>query len=132
MIAELKTTFLPQPNRVGQHGPIAPCVYSLRFFFVARRLAFFFFFRGVASARFAAIFAFRLLRRGPRRRLDSARSRTPRQLARADLSEGLVDRHRSHLAALISVNAVPDLGTPRGFAIGFEFGVIKTGKQFAR
>jgi hypothetical protein len=38
----------------------------------------------------------------------------------------------SHVAALVSVDAVPDLGTPRGFAIGVELGVVKTGKQFAR
>jgi hypothetical protein len=63
-----------------------------------------------------------------------AAGRTSSRLAtdRADLSKSLGGRHCRHVAALVSVDAVPDLGTPRGFAIGFELGVVKTGKQFAR
>ncbi len=63
-----------------------------------------------------------------------AAGRTSSRLAtyRADLSKSLLGRHGGHVAALVSVDAVPELGTPRGFAIGFELGVVKTGKQFAR
>lgn len=63
-----------------------------------------------------------------------AAGRTSSRLAtdRADLSKSLVRRHGCHVAALVSVDAIPDLGTPRGFAIWFDLGVVKTGKQFAR
>jgi hypothetical protein len=43
---------------------------------------------------------------------------------RADLRKSLIGRHGSHVAALVSVDAVPDLATLRGFAIGLELGVV--------
>ena len=48
------------------------------------------------------------------------------------VSQSVFSRQCSHVAALEGVNAVPDLDAPRFLAIGFEFGAVQTGKQFAR